>query len=87
MHRFVELKKNDHWFLKGVAGATALKGALSCVHVLSVIRDTFNNWEEAETATAVAEMQCQKEEEVDPMDQIDLIPSNDHGKFFRKKKQ
>ena len=100
-HRFVELKKNNHWFLKGVGGPKILKGDLRCVHVLTVIRDTFNNWEEAETGTAVAEvpvketavakiteveMERRMEVEVDPMDEMDSLPSKEDEKHFARKK-
>ena len=95
-HRFVELKKNNHWFLKGVGGAKALKGDLSCVHVLNVIRDTFNYWEEAETKTGAQEIvhtptavaeDREVEFEVDPMDQMDALPSQHNGKSFKSQKK
>ena len=41
-HTFVALDKNATWFLKGVGGVNIRKGDLKPVHVLDMIRHTFN---------------------------------------------
>ena len=74
-HAFVQMSKNQQWFLKGVGGCNTKKGDLKAISVFADIRERYFKAEDcpavAEDDAAVAEDEPGKADEEDPMSFLD----------------
>jgi hypothetical protein len=77
-HRFVEMNKNGHWFVKGVGGAQAVKGDLKAVQVIKAVRIQYNIAcgcpQDPMDADSVADGKARDaDSDEDPMDDLDDV--------------
>jgi len=80
-YQFLQLSKNQPWFLRGVAGCGARKGELRAVDVFQAIRNRYNNAAKTDLnahrlddiEAAVAEVSEEKADDDDPMSALDAV--------------